>query len=288
MACLFCVITVGSSPIDPSFFRSALSIQDFEDLAILRNPLAVPTADTPLITVEHSSKNSVVIQSTQNVGYLNGVQLLLELPLPKPLEDYDWIVISNPDLKASAYSSLTSILEKTPIDVAVVGPNNCGDTPWWVPRRLSLLNLFAGLLCWFQPIRAMVQKFQRLDPLWHQSSRKSENPLSNTPCSTPQYMVNGCIFAIRRTVLETMFGEIKFPFLYGEELIIAEHLSLTNKLAVITSDWAAIHVGSESIETFRYEFGNRKTDALLAASRRAGFRTLIFLRLRSLRIWSSR
>lgn len=284
MACLFCIITVGSSPIDPFFYRSALSIQDYEDLAILRNPLAAPTADPPLITVEWSSNNSVVIESTQNVGYLNGVRLLLEQPLPRPLEEYDWIVISNPDLKASTCSSLTSILEKTPINVAVVGPNNCGDALWWSPSRLSTLTLFAGLFYWLQPVLAVLGKFRRLDLFRQRAPDKSETSSAKVPWVSPQYMVNGCIFAVRRMVLETMFSQGNFPFLYGEELIIGEQLSRLSKLAVVTSEWTAEHVGSESINAFRSAIGSKKTDALLAASRRAGFRTLISLRLRRQRL----
>ena len=275
MASLFCVITVGDAPVNVKLLRTALAISDDEDLAVLRNPLALPTSDQPESTVEQRSINSVVIQSSCNLGYLNGIKFLLTTELPKNLGDYDWIVVSNPDLAVLPVSSATLILDGLPSNVAVVGPENDGNSPWWIPRRLTTIQILFGVLRWAPPIPSLL-RWVRGAPPQQIGEYPDANPRKlNTPILRTQYMVNGCIFAIRRSVLETLFASVEFPFLYGEELIIGEFLSDSNHLAIVTSDWRAMHIGSQSVAAFQATLGLAKTRKVLAASRRKGFRTLL-------------
>lgn len=276
----YVVVTLGCGTPDFERIRTHLRMSLDDELVVFDNPLGFPGHPAQAeFTVQRSAIRDIAFFSSVNLGYFEAVRQAMRLAESESDEDHDWIIISNPDVRVVSVPPLSETLEQIDPEFPVVGPTPDDGERWWEPRDYSSVELWLrsttlGLFL------ASTFRDRFCASVFNSHYQNRLKPTQEAPDNGARnvFMVNGCIFAIRPAMLHEIFRAYRFPFLYAEEIILAEFLRGRKLGAIMIGTWRATHTGGTSRLALAAEIGGKSVRRISRAARRDGFQTVLAMR----------
>jgi len=236
---------------------------DDEVLNFIRSEVRNQSLQPSILIVNNGSKNSILLHQVcndekiilidpgKNTGYLGGFLLAVDyylnnnLPLPK------WFVLSNADIEIEKKDLLESVFNKAyPGHPAVVGTSiistrsNADQNPMYV-ERISLKKLFFLKVVFSNQL--FYSLYQTLSLVKHSLNKKGIRAGMQKV-----YAVHGSFLFIEGEFLKSHMKEFrKGPFLFGEELHIAEIALKYNRYILYDPSFKVFHHEHQTTGIFK-------------------------------------
>lgn len=173
----------------------------------------------------------------QNPGYMGGVQTALRKARANGLLPAEWVVVNNPDIvypDASLFQSLSSRVGIGPAIVMpqILGANGTANSAPLNTRPSTLRLLALAFIHWFPVTAAAAQYRYRSRPLSKQT---------DTSTCTTAFGPHGSCFAMSGAFAARHLEEIRFPFLFGEEIVLGDECRWRSVEVVVDAGVRVVH-----------------------------------------------